>query len=181
MRYAPRQFVHMLGIAMALVLMVWLFDQWHQEKLNAKPVNLQQYTWLASMNMREANKISKPLIKSGAVAMLLAQRSQRDVVNLKYKAGVLPGTAGEPIPLFRFDSNGNHLIDATDPLFHQLFLASYHDGQMVVRPIAKTHIRAIVVHHQGQQVRYHAILSGGVQWFMQSAPQSRPYNPLLEH
>lgn len=181
MNYTSRQFVHMIGIAAVLVLVIWATDHWYRERSHGPAANVHEYAWLASMNMREANHISKPLIRSGEVAMLLVKHSGHGVVHLKNNIGFAPDNKHQVIPLFHFDHNDNGLIDASDPLYRKLFVGYYHGTRLQVMSLGKAHVRAIVVHRDGDSIDYHAILSGGVKWLMKAAPQSQPYSPLLDN
>lgn len=180
MKYAPRQFVHMLGIVAVLLFVLWGVDRWQQGRVSATAdtVNVRQYLWLASMNVGSDDAVSHALIKSGDVAMLVA-RYDSDVSGLKAQHN-LASDDGAVLALFHFDGNGNAVIDVRDPMYKKLFFLTYHHDQPHLRSLPQRHVRAIHVHRQGGKVGYEAIQPAGVRVPMVTAPQSRPYSPVLD-
>jgi hypothetical protein len=180
MEFQGRQMVHMVGIIVVFILVMLWVDFYHIQK-QPKPsgINIDNYVWLASINLQNNETVTNAMIREGAAAMLVARRGDALVRDLKLKHNQ---NLAMVLALHVFDQNSDHIISIEDDLFRQLYLASYVDGQLRLVDLEASHVRGIKVNKKPQQgdVEYRAVLSDGRAVAMTTAPRDQPLNVFRE-
>ena len=172
--------VHMVGIIVVFALVaLWVDFNYIQKQPKPSGINIDNYVWLASINLHDHRVVTNEMIRRGGAAMLVAKRGDSIIQNLKLKHHQ---SLTAVLALHIFDHNGDHMISIDDKLFNQLQLARYVDGQLRLVDLVRSHIRGIKVEKNPLQagVKYRAILSDGRAAVMTPAPRDRPLNVFRE-
>lgn len=180
MEFQSRQLVHLFGFLFFLGLIVWLVNAYVMQQPPQAAVNLNNYYWLATVNLHYQSDVGLSAIRKGEATMLVASRRDVAVNRLHVKYHGVFDDPAQVISLHHFDHQGDQVISVGDPLYKKLYLISFVKGRTQLVSLDQSQIRAIQIHRDAKgRLQYKAVLSNGHLAYMETAPSNQVYNPRI--